>query len=166
MDIQAIFILQFLFSIIVYALIARWFVLPWLSDKALGTALILLILPHVFRHVGMAFLLPNLNAGPQPDTFALPAAYGDLAAAVLAILAIIALRAGWRAKYAAVWVFNIIGTADLINALRQGDALPNFGVTWFIPTMFVPLLLVSHVLIFARLIAGEPQAANLQRPIS
>jgi hypothetical protein len=163
MDIQSIFILQFFFSVIVYSLIAKWFVSPWLSKKALSAAMVLLILPHTFRHVGMAFLVPNLNAGPLPATFDSPAAYGDLAAAILAIVAIIALRSEWRFKHAAVWIFNIIGTIDLLYALRQADALPNFGATWFIPAMFVPLLLVSHVLIFAQLLKRNGQSERMHR---
>lgn len=155
MDIQAIFLLQFFFSLTIYALIAKWFVSPWLAQKAFDTALILLILPHAFRHVGMAFLVPNLNAGPLPEPFASTAAYGDLAAAVLAIVAIIALRGRWKFKYAVVWTFNIVGTVDFANALSRGEALPHFGPTWFIPALFVPLLLVSHFLIFVRLIARK-----------
>jgi hypothetical protein len=51
-----------------------------------------------------------------------------------------------------VWLFNIVGTADLLNALRQADAVPHLGTTWYIPTFLVPLLLVTHVMIFARLL--------------
>jgi len=165
-DIQAIFDLQFLFSVLVYALIAKWYVSPWLAEKAMNAALALLILPHVFRHIGMAFLVPNLNAGPLPEPFASSAAYGDLASAVLAIVAIIALRGSWKIKIAAVWVFNIVGTVDLLNALRQAEVVSYFGATWFIPTILVPLLLVSHFLIFVRLIARDPRSSKMQQPVS
>jgi hypothetical protein len=163
MDIQAIFGLQFVFSVIVYALIARWFVSPWLANREIGVALVILVLPHMFRHVGLSFLVPNLNAGPLPETFAPAAAYGDLLSAVLAIAAIIALRSGLRIRYAIVWIFNIFGTADLLNALRQADALQYFGATWFIPTMLVPLLLVSHFLIFAALINRTGRQSRKQQ---
>lgn len=161
MEIKLIFLLQFFFSLMVYALIAKWFVSPWLANKALNAAMILLIVPHTLRHVGMAFLVPNLNAGPLPSTFDGPAAYGDLASAVLAIVAIIALRGEWKLKYAVVWIFNIIGTIDLLNALRQRDALANLGATWFIPTMLVPLLLVSHAMIFVYLLKRDRQPEKM-----
>ncbi len=166
MDIQAIFLLQFFFSLTVYALISKWFVSPWLAGKALDTALILLILPHVFRHVGMAFLVPNLNPGPLAEPFASTAAYGDLAAAVLAIVAIISLRRSWKFKYGVVWIFNIVGTVDFANALSRGEALPYFGATWFIPAIFVPLLLVSHFLVFIRLFKRKSHTSISTLPVA
>jgi hypothetical protein len=54
-----------------------------------------------------------------------------------------------------VWIFNILGTFDLMNALRQAEAIDYFGPTWFIPTFFVPVLLVTHVMIFARLVRSD-----------
>ncbi|MGK0190031.1 MAG: hypothetical protein ACI9R3_005850, partial [Verrucomicrobiales bacterium] len=56
-----------------------------------------------------------------------------------------------------VWVFNLVGTVDLVNALRQAEAIPHLGVTWFIPTFLVPVLLITHGLIFARLLKHARQ---------
>ena len=152
MDTLAIFGLQLVLSLIVYALIAKWYVTPWLAEKPIHQALIPLIFPHAFRYMGMVFLVPGVVARPLPGTFATPAAYGDLVAAVLALLALIALRAGWARALALVWLFNIVGTVDLLNALRHADAVPDFGAAWYIPTFLVPLLLVTHFMIFARLL--------------
>ena len=52
MDQNAIFGVQFLLSLIVYALIAKWYVTPWLTEKPVKQALIPLIFPHAFRHMG------------------------------------------------------------------------------------------------------------------
>jgi len=41
---------------------------------------------------------------------------------------------------------------DLVTSLRHADAIPNLGAAWYIPTFVVPLLLVTHVMIFARLL--------------
>lgn len=163
MDIQAIFGLQFVTSVFVYALIARWYVSPWLAEKEIGAALTVLILPHAFRHIGLAFMVPNLNAGALPGTFAATTGLGDLASAFLAIIAALALRARWRVALGLVWVFNIVGTVDLLNALRQAEALSYFGATWFIPTFFVPALLVSHFLIFVLLIRQYVEPRLLAR---
>jgi hypothetical protein len=51
-----------------------------------------------------------------------------------------------------VWLFNTVGTVDLVNALRHVDVAPDFGAAWYIPTLLVPLLLVTHFMIFARLL--------------
>lgn len=152
MDTLAIFGLQLVLSLIVYTLMAKWYVAPWLAEKPIHLALIALIFPHAFRHIGLAFLVPGLVAQPLPSSFAFPAAYGDLVSGLLALLSLLALRRGWGLALPLVWLFNIVGTADLLNALRQADAVPHLGTTWYIPTFVVPLLLVTHVMIFARLL--------------
>ena len=47
---------------------------------------------------------------------------------------------------------KINGTVDLLNALRHVNVAPNFGAAWYIPTFLVPLLLVTHFMIFVRLL--------------
>ena len=152
MNPPAIFGLQFFLSLVVWGLIATWVVAPWLKTKPPNEALFWLTLPHAFRHIGMVFLVPGIVAQPLPTFFAAPAAYGDLLSGVLALLALVALRTGWRRAIALVWLFNIVGTVDLLNALRHANAIPDLGAAWYIPTFVVPLLLVTHVMIFARLL--------------
>ncbi len=152
MDTQAIFGLQFILSLVVWGLIAKWLVAPWLAKMPQHQALFWLTLPHAFRHIGMVFLVPGVVAQPLPAAFAIPAAYGDLVTGVLALFALIALRTGWVGAVALVWLFNIVGTVDLLNALRHVDVAPAFGAAWYIPTLFVPLLLVTHFMIFVRLL--------------
>ncbi len=60
MDALAIFGLQLVLSLVVYALIAKWYVSPWLAEKPINQALILLIFPHAFRHIGLTSLLSHL----------------------------------------------------------------------------------------------------------
>ena len=135
-----------------WGVIAKWSLGPWLEKKSSHEALYWLTLPHAFRYIGMVFLVPGVVARPLPGAFANPAAYGDLVTGVLALLALIALRTGWARALALVWLFNIVGTVDLLNALRQANVVPDFGAAWYIPTFFVPLLLVTHFMIFARLL--------------
>jgi len=81
-----------------------------------------------------------------------PAAYGDLLAALLALLAIAALRMAWAGAIPLVWLFNVEGTLDLVNAFYQGlrhDV--QLGGAYYIPTFVVPALLVTHAMIFAML---------------
>ncbi len=152
MDTQAIFGLQFFLSLVVWGLIAKWLMTPWLERQSSHQALFWLTLPHAFRYIGMVFLVPGVVAQTMPSSFATAAAYGDLVTGVLALLALIALRNGWAGALALVWLFNIVGTVDLLNALRQANAIPHFGAAWYIPTFLVPLLLVTHFMIFARLL--------------
>ena len=151
MDVQAIFALQFIMSLVVWGSLAYWLLAPWLEKKSVNEALFFLTVPHAFRHIGMVFLVPGVVARPLPEAFAGPAAYGDLLTGVLAFLALVALRKSWSMARVSVWLFNIIGTIDLLNALPQTNAVPDFGAAWYIPTMLVPLLLVTHAMIFFRL---------------
>ena len=155
---QAIFGLQFVLSLLVFALLARWLLAPWLARQTRREALFWLTLPHAFRYIGMVFLVPGVVAQPLPSDFANPAAYGDLLTSILALLALVALRTGWKGALAVVWLFNVVGTVDLLNALRHLDVAPNLGAAWYIPTFFVPLLLVTHVMIFVRLL--KPAAST------
>ena len=153
MDVQSIFGLQFLLSLVVWSVIFGFLLSPWLAKQPRHEALLLLSLPHAFRHVGLVFLVPGVVDQPLPTSFADPAAYGDLGAGLLALVAIIALRSRWSAALTLVWLFNVWGTLDLLNALRHLDVGPLFGAAWYIPTMLVPLLLVTHFLMFKRLLA-------------
>jgi len=114
-----------------------------------------LILPNAFRHIGLVFLATGVVAHPLPVVFAEPAAYGDFIAALLAILSMIALRKTWVMALPLIWIFNIIGTVDLLNAFFQGirlDVFNSLGAAWYIPTFAVPVILITHFMIFVRLL--------------
>jgi hypothetical protein len=165
MDTPTIFLLQFVLSILVFGLLAKWELTPRLNKLSQRDALFWLTLPHAFRHIGLVFLVPGVVYQPLPEGFAGPAAYGDLAAGLLAITALLALRSRWAIALPIVWAFNIVGTVDLFNALRQVEAVPSFGAAWFIPTFFVPLLLVTHYLSFARLLQRRTETNWDQAPV-
>ena len=152
MDTQAIFVLQFFLSVVAWGVIAKWSLAPWLEKMSPHETLYWLTLPHAFRHIGMVFLVPGVVVQPLPGAFANPAAYGDLVTGVVALVALIALRTGWVGALALVWLFNIVGTVDLLNALRHVNVVADFGAAWYIPTILVPALLVTHFMIFARLL--------------
>lgn len=156
MTTQAIFGLQFGLSLVTWIVIARLLILPRLRTLPRRELLLWLTLPHAFRHVGMVFLVPGVVAEPLPESFAITAAYGDLLAGVLALAAVVSLRTRWAGALALVWIFNVVGVVDLANALRNPEPIASFGAAWFIPTYLVPLLLVTHVLIFRELLGAFP----------
>ena len=102
MDVQAIFGSQFGLGLVVWGVIARFLLNPWLATLPRNEALVWLSLPHAFRNIGMVFLVPGMVDQPLPPGFAIPAAYGDLATGVLALFAIIALRSEWSVALASV----------------------------------------------------------------
>jgi len=165
MDTQAVFGLSILMSFIAFALVARYYIWPRLRTLGRTEALLPLVLPHTFRFVGLGFLVPGVISPSLPPAFAVPAAYGDLVAAILAVAASIALRRQAALATPLVWLFNLWGTADLLFAFYQGlsGALPDvsaLGAAFFIPTAIVPPLLITHGMIFRLLLRRHAQAAS------
>jgi len=158
MPIDLILPLSIVMGLIAYGLIAKWYVMPALLTLPRAKALVPLLLLHCFRFIGLAFLIPGVTSQPLDSRFSNPAAYGDLLAALLAFLALLALRRKWRTASALVWVFNIEGLLDLLNAVTQGLRYTEdgaLGSTYFIPAIVVPALLVTHVMVFIILLKGE-----------
>jgi hypothetical protein len=146
-------------AFVVWGMIVARYVWPALRDRPRSEALRPLLFLHAFRFVGLSFLVPGVVSPELPAGFAQPAAYGDLATSMLALLAIGTL--GSRPGTIIVWVFNIVGAVDLLNAFYQADRLgvgiaPGLqGAAYFIPTVLVPLLLVTHVLVFRILVGTD-----------
>jgi hypothetical protein len=153
MTAQQIFGLQVLLSFLVYGLVARWYVTPRLAPLPLHAALQPLLVLHATRYLGMVFLVPTVVGPVLPAGFAVPAAYGDLLAALLALAALVALHARAPISLPLTWLFNVVGLLDLINAFYQG--LRNdvqLGAAYFIPTFAVPALVITHLMMFRMLV--------------
>jgi len=150
----ALFGISILFAFIAWAIVLRQYAWPLLCGKSRADALRPILMLHSFRFMGLAFLIPGVVSHNLPSTFARPAAYGDLATAIMALLALATLRS--PVGIVLVWVFNIWGSVDLLNAFYQagkaGLEPGQQGATYFIPTVLVPLLLITHVLVFRLLL--------------
>jgi hypothetical protein len=129
---------------------------PFDAQRAIATL-------HSFRFFGLVFLLPGV-VGPQiPASFAVFAAYGDLATGVLAMLALLTARVH-RLFWGFVVAFNVVGITDLIvdyyHAIHVD--LPAhaelFGAAYAIPVIYVPLLMITHVAAFRLML--HPQLKN------
>ena len=138
------------FGLIAWTIVAVRYMWPYLRARPRAEALRPLLMLHSFRFLGLSFMIPGVVAPDLSPVYAVPAAFGDIGAAILALLALWALPSGLGIVLA--WIFNIWGTADLLFAFYQGDQvglLPGqLGAAFYIPAFLVPLLLVTHVLIF------------------
>jgi hypothetical protein len=154
---QTLFGLSVAFSFVAWSLVARDFVWPALNERSRADALRPLLILHSFRFVGLSFLIPGVVSPDLPVAFAAPAAYGDFVAMLLALLAFAALSS--RFGVVLVWLFSIWGTADLLYAFFNGYRVElqpgHLGAAFYIPTVVVPLLLVTHVLVFRILLRGD-----------
>lgn len=128
-------------------------------------ALVPLLWVHAFRIIGGTILAPGAVSSGVPADFRTMIGYGDLATAILAIIALIALRVRFPGALLLVWLFLIVGTADTVNAIVQSmrDSVFNYplGINWVIVTMYVPGLIVSSVLILLYLLKPVKPAKAL-----
>ena len=110
MDPLAIFGLSVLMSLISSIVAATLLVSPWLRAKSRRKALLWLVTPHMFlRFIGLSFLVPGVVSESLPKAMAIPAAYGDCVAGILAIVAVAALARTASWAIVAVWIFNVLG---------------------------------------------------------
>ena len=140
------FFVSIAFSLIAWGIVTARYIWPELRHRERAEALRPLLILHSFRFIGLAFLVPGVVSPDLPAAFAHPAAYGDLIAAILALLALWSLRSS--AGVAVAWIFSLWGSADLLNAFyqanRAGLLAGQLGAAYFLPTLVVPLLLVMH----------------------
>jgi hypothetical protein len=159
---QFSFFASIVFSFIAWGIVTARYIWPELRSRPRAEALRPLLILHSFRFLGLAFLVPGVVLPDLPSAFSHPAAYGDLIAATLALLSLLSLSSG--AGVVIAWIFNLWGSADLVNAFYRANAaglLPGqLGATYFIPTLVVPLLLITHGLAFRILLQQGTEAAT------
>jgi hypothetical protein len=108
---------------------------------------------HSFRFFGLVFILPGVVGPNLPAGFAAFAAYGDLATGVLALLALLTVRIR-PLFWLFVVAFNVVGLSDIVvdyyHAIQAGlPALSGqLGAAYVIPVIYVPMLVITHVVAF------------------
>ncbi len=146
-------------SLVAWMIVAVVHVVPWLLRQSRRDALLVVLAPQLFRHVGALALFPGIGAAPLE--WSVPLALGDVATALLAAAAMVALHRGWRAAMPLAWVVTIFGTIDLLhnvgNAMHLGVA-PVLGPIAFVAGMVVPGMLVCHVLAMRVLLRSDEPA--------
>jgi hypothetical protein len=144
-----------------FGLIAKWYLWPAIKDRVPKNALTPILLYACLRVNGLMFLMPGLVSPELPRAFAVPTAYGDLAAAALALLALWPLRIGKPLALPMVWLFNVVGLLDLVYAnisTFKDHVDPTYlGVSYYLAVLNVPAMVVVHVVIFAYLLRRRPQ---------
>ena len=161
MQTQFAFFASIAFSLIAWGMVAARYMWPELRIRQRVEALRPLLILHSFRFIGLAFLVPGVVSPDLPTAFSHSAAYGDIIAAILALFSLLLLPRA--AGVAAAWIFNLWGTAELLNVFYQGNQsgllAGQLGATFFLPTLIVPLLLITHGLGFRILLQPQPAPA-------
>lgn len=157
---QLLFFTSVAFSFLAWGIVCARYLWPALRRLDRADALRPLLILHSFRFIGLAFLIPGVASPDLPSVFAQSAAYGDLVTAALAVLALVLLPG--RAGIVATWAFSVWGSVDLLRAFYLGNLnalVPGqLGAAYFIPTVLVPLMLITHGLVFRILLRHSGQA--------
>jgi hypothetical protein len=120
---------------------------------------------HSFRFFGLVFILPGVVGPNLPAGFAPFAAYADFATGVLAILALLTVRVR-PLFWLFVVAFNLVGTTDLVvdyyHAIRLGlpEMAGQLGATYVIPIIYVPMLMITHIVALYWLARPQPSTAR------
>jgi hypothetical protein len=172
---QIIFQLQLVLGYVAWLLCFRACFWPKLKSMDWVQAQRAIATLHSFRFFGLVFIVPGVVGPNLPASFAPFAAYWDFATAILALLALLAVRMK-PLFWLFVVVFNLVGTLDLVldyyHAIKVG--LPatagQLGATYAIPIIYVPLLMITHIVAFylllrpqsdpARALVSDPDASS------
>jgi len=151
-----LFAVQFTFSLVLFALVATWYVWPALNNVDVFTALTPLFLVHVLRYLPSSAFAPGQVGASVPMAAMRAIAYGDLASAILALVAAVFLYHRWTGAIGVAWIVNAATSLDWIIAgyVAASNELVTYpmGANWYIINYYVPLIGVVHVLIFVRLL--------------
>jgi len=163
---EIIFNLHLILGYVAWLLCFGVYLMPRLKSMDLVAAQRAIATVHSFRFFGLVFILPGVVGPNLPAAgFAPFAAYWDLATGVLAMLALLTVRIR-PLFWLFVVAFNLVGVVDLIldyyHAIQVG--LPavagQLGATYAIPILYVPVLMITHVVAFYLLLRPQAKAVR------
>jgi len=166
---QTIFQLQLVLGYVACLLCFSAYVLPRLKSMERLKAHRVIATVHSFRFFGLVFILPGVVGSSLPTDFATSAAYGDFATGILALLALLTVRVR-PLFWFLVTAFNLVGIGDLILAYYHAvqGGLPEhagqLGLAYPVPILYVPMLMITHIVALYWLVRPQPKAAPLLTP--
>lgn len=161
------FMISYIVAFIAFGLIAAWYIWPNIRTRGPREALTPLLLYSCLRINGLMFVMPGLVSPDLSPAFAVPTAYGDAGAVLLALVALAFVRTGSALALPAVWLFNIEGTLDLIYAnvatFAQHVDPTQLAASYYLAAVNVPAELTVHVLIFVYLLRARAEPMERRR---
>ena len=163
---QIIFPIHLVLGYVACLLCFSVYVMPRLKSLGRMEAQRVIATFHSFRFFGLVFILPGVVGPNLPAGFATFAAYGDFAAGVLALSALLAVRVR-PLFWLFVISFNLVGAVDILldyyHAIHVGlPALAGqLGAAYAIPILYVPMLMITHIVALYWLVRPQPKAARV-----
>ena len=151
-------------SLVVYSLIAIWYVAPWLKKLDKRQALTAPLWVHVFRYLALYLLVAQREGYAISDQVLNVVVIGDLSGAVLALAGIIFLRMRSRLGPIFAALVLIASITDFFRwRIRQKSSWAGpeaTGVWWLVFVFFAPLVLVSLPLLGWQLYQRREEALS------
>jgi hypothetical protein len=163
---QTIFFLQLAIGYVALLLCFSVYAMPKLRSMNRVEAHRAIATLHSFRFFGLVFVLPGVIGPGLPARFAEFAAYGDFATGVLAILALLTVRTR-PLFWTFVVAFNFVGATDILIDYYHGNQAGlaplagQLGAAYFIPIIYVPLLMITNLVALYWLARPRPAAADV-----
>ncbi|HZS46107.1 MAG TPA: hypothetical protein VFC63_13495 [Blastocatellia bacterium] len=156
---------QFL-SMIICITVAIWYLLPRLKTRSRADALMMLVWIQVFRYVALQVYSAQKAGYPISDAGRDQLVFGDLGAAILALIALYALRHKLRIAIPFVWLLVIETLFDIVNNVRNGVHERLFeaanGVTWIVVSFYVPMVIAGTFLTIRELVLRRAEPLDTQ----
>ncbi len=169
MSTATVFLTQMVLGYVAWVLFFSTYLRPklrtmeWVeSQRAIATL-------HSFRFFGLVFILPGVTGPSLPASFAQFSAYGDFATGVLALLALLTVRIR-PVFWGFILAFNVVGATDILIDYYHGDQVGlapiagQLGAAYAIPVLYVPLLMITHVVAFYLLVRPQARAVVVSAP--
>jgi hypothetical protein len=156
-------LINIIFSLLVFNAAYRWLLKPMLPKLNPSMVLIPILLLQSMRHLGLMFLTTGVTSAAMPQQFAVPAAAGDFLSATLAFVAALLIHRKSSWAIPATWLFSLVGLADFAMAVvlsRLYSAADFMGGSYWIPSFWVPMLIVGHVIVITVLRQMKREGRN------
>jgi hypothetical protein len=133
-------------SILVFILVARWYIIPKLKTIRPVTAIVVLLWVHVPRYFTLIQFSAQQQGYPISHAAVMEAVVGDVAGTIIALMAILAFRRYAKLGIVLSWLLVAETVADVTVGVIRKAHEPLWGkangVTWLILDLYIPFILV------------------------
>jgi hypothetical protein len=133
-------------SILVFILVARWYIIPKLKTLRPVTAIVVLLWVHVPRYFTLIQFSAQQQGYPISNAAVMEAVVGDVAGTIIALMAILAFRRYAKLGIVLSWLLVAETVADVTVGVIRKAHEPLWGkangVTWLILDLYIPFILV------------------------
>ena len=154
-----------IFSLLIYTVIAKWYIIPWLNRLSRMNALLILLWVNVPRYVTFIFLSAQDGGYPISNSASMEAISGDVLGAIIAFLTIVGFRINKQLGILLSWVFVLETLTDILIGFARKAQEPLWGkaqgVTWLLLVFYVTLIMVCLPIMIQQLYRRRKESLDM-----